>query len=178
MRSFAALPFMLDRTQDEINGNEITSTREKVHGLLRLDGDQLRIQWRVARSTDRFGVRGIRTDRELEPVREVALPIRAIAGARVRWRWWEWPVGPRLLLVGADLRAFEQIAGATGLRLEHPAELALRVRHNDRLAAREFAGELALVVADHALQAAEQLPSRPDANPTMAHPPDALPAAE
>jgi hypothetical protein len=157
MRSSAALPFMLARTQDVIGVSEITSTREKVHGLLRLDGDRLVIQWRVARSTDRVGARVIRTDLELEPVREVVLPLRSIAGAAVRWRWWEWPPGPRLLLVAADLRAFEEIAGAAGLRLDHPAELALRLRHSDRLAAREFAGELSLALADLAIRDAEQL---------------------
>jgi hypothetical protein len=157
MRSSAALPFMLARTQDVIGVSEITSTREKVHGLLRLDGDRLVIQWRVARSTDRVGARVIRTDHELEPVREVVLPLRSIAGAAVRWRWWEWPPGPRLLLVAADLRAFEEIAGAAGLRLDHPAELALRLRHSDRLAAREFAGELSLALADLAIRDAEQL---------------------
>lgn len=157
MRSSAALPFMLARTQDVIGVSEITSTREKVHGLLRLDADRLVIQWRVARSTDRVGARVIRTDHQLEPVREVVLPLRSIAGAAVRWRWWEWPPGPRLLLVAADLRAFEEIAGAAGLRLDHPAELALRLRHSDRLAARGFAGELSLALADLAIRDAEQL---------------------
>jgi hypothetical protein len=161
MPSSAALPFLLTRSHDEIAGREITSTREKVHGLLRLDGEQLLIQWRVARSTDRVGARVIRTDRELEPVREVVLPLRSIAGAAVRWRWWDWPPGPRLLLVAADLRAFEEIAGATGLRLDHPAELSLRLRHSDRFAAREFAGELAMALADHAMRDAEALGGLP-----------------
>jgi hypothetical protein len=161
MRAAAALPFMLARSQDVIGVSEITSTREKVHGLLRLDGERLLIQWRVARSTDRVGTRVIRTDHELEPVREVVVPLRVIAGAAVRWRWWEWPPGPRFLLIAADLRAFEEVAGAAGLRLDHPAELALRLRHSDRLVAREFAGELAMALADQAMRAAEQLGALP-----------------
>jgi hypothetical protein len=157
MTALAALPFLLTRSQEEIVGREITSTREKVHGLLRLDGNRLLIQWRVARKRDRVGASVIRTERELDPVREIPLPLRSIAGVGVRWRWWEWPPGPRLLLVAADLHAFEDIAGETGLRLDHPAELAFRLRPHDRLAAREFAGELAMALADQAMRTAEQL---------------------
>lgn len=46
------------------------------------------------------------------------------------------------MLTGADLRAFVEIAGEGGLRLDHPAELVLRVRRSDSLAAREFVGAL------------------------------------
>jgi hypothetical protein len=150
----AALPFTLRRGQDVIARGEITSTTETVHGLLRLDGERLVIQWRVARETDRVG-KEIRTDRELEPVREVAVPLAAIAGAAVRTAWWRWPPGRRLVLTAADLRAFEAVAGEAGLRLDHPAELALPVRRADRVAAREFAGELELAIAERELRAAE-----------------------
>jgi hypothetical protein len=154
----AALPFVLHRSHDEIGKGEITSTQETVHGLLRLDGDRVHVQWRVARETDRVG-KQIRTDREVDPVREVVLPLGAIAGAAVRWRW-GWPPGPYLVLTAADLRAFEDVAGAAGLSLDHPAELALRLRRADRDLATEFAGDLELAVAERALAAAEakQLP--------------------
>ena len=142
-----------------VGATEITSMKETVHGLLRVDGEQLIIQWRIARSTDRVG-KVIRTDKEVEPVREVTLPLAALAGARVRWRW-AWPPGPRLVLTAADLRAFEEIVGAAGLRLDHPAELAVRVRRADRLAAREFAGDLELALAERAVEAAEQMPRLP-----------------
>jgi hypothetical protein len=135
---------------------EITSTHETVHGLLRLEGDQIYVQWRVARSTDRVGME-IRTDREVEPVREVVVPLSAIAGAAVRWRW-KWPPGPYLVLTAADLRAFEEVAGAAGLSLDHPAELALRLRRADRELGTEFAGDLELAVAERALAAAEGHP--------------------
>ena len=142
-----------------VGATEITYMKETVHGLLRVDGEQLIIQWRIARSTDRVG-KVIRTDKEVEPVREVTLPLAALAGARVRWRW-AWPPGPRLVLTAADLRAFEEIVGAAGLRLDHPAELAVRVRRADRLAAREFAGDLELALAERAVEAAEQMPRLP-----------------
>ena len=152
----AALPFVLHRSHDSVGIREITSTHETVHGLLRLDGDQIHVQWRVARSTDRVGME-IRTDREVEPVREVSVPLSAIAGAAVRWRW-KWPPGPYLVLTAADLRAFEEVAGAAGLSLDHPAELALRLRRADRPLGSEFAGDLELAVAERALAAAEGNP--------------------
>ena len=155
MAHSAALPFILKRSDDVI-GVEITSTRETVHGLLRLDGDRVYVQWRVARSTERVGWQ-IRTDREVEPVREAVIPLSAIAGATVRWQW-RWPPGPYLVLTAADLRAFEEVAGAAGLSLSHPAELALRLRGADRALGNEFAGELELALAERALAAADGKP--------------------
>ena len=61
----AAIPFLLQRRHDVV-GLAITTTRETVHGLLRLDGDTLHVQWRVARSTDYVGMT-IRSDKQVEP---------------------------------------------------------------------------------------------------------------
>ena len=151
----AAVPFVLHRKHDVV-GLTITSTRETIHGLLRLDGDSLHVQWRVARSTDHVGWQ-IRTDKEVEPVREVVIPLNAVAGASVRWRW-GWPPGPHLVLTAADLRAFEEVAGTAGLSLDHPAELVLRLRGADRALGAEFAGELELAIAERDLAAAEGKP--------------------
>jgi len=149
----AAVPFVLRRSHDVVGALTITSTTETVHGLLRLDGDRLVVQWRVARSTDHVGME-IRTDRQVEPVREEVIPLSAVAGAAVRWRW-SWPPGPHLVLTAADLRAFEAVAGAAGLSLDHPAELALRLRGADRALGAEFAAELELAIAGRALEGAE-----------------------
>ena len=168
MPHLAALPFVLRRSDDKIAGREITSTHETVHGLLRLDGDRVHVQWRVARSTDRVG-KEIRTDHEVEPVREAVIPLSAVASASVRWQW-RWPPGPYLVLTAADLRAFEEVAGAAGLSLDHPAELALRLRGSDRTLGSEFAGELELALAERALAAAEAQPllDTPDTPPADA----------
>lgn len=149
----SAFPFTLRRKSDVV-GWEIISTRETVHGLLRLDADSLTLQWRVARTTERVGME-IRTDTEVEAVREVVLPIAALAGAQVR-RLWRWPPGRYLVLTAADLRALESVTGSDGLQLEHPAELALPVPRRALLAAREFAGELELALAERNLRAAER----------------------
>ena len=147
MARSAALPFTLRRSQDVIGTSEITSTKETVYGLLRLDGDRLFIQWRTARTTDRIGGE-IRSDQELEEVREVSIPLGGVAGASVRRRWWEWPSHPRLVLTAADLRAFEAVTSEGGMTLQHPAELVLRLRRRDRLAAEEFTAELSLALAE------------------------------
>lgn len=155
MSHVLALPFTLSRS-DSVVGGEVTSTTERVHGLLLIDGERLLIQWRVSRATQRVGAE-IRTDHELEPVREVAIELTSLAGAKVRKGLWR----RYLVLTGADLRAFEEVAGSAGIGLPHPAELLLQVRHRDVRAAREFAGELELAIADRALRAAEAAPRLP-----------------
>jgi len=151
----AAVPFLLQRTH-QVVGLSITTTREIVHGLLRLDGDRLHVQWRTDKSTEHVGME-IRSDKEVGPVREVVIPLSAIAGANVRWSW-RWPPGPYLVLTAADLRAFEEVAGTAGLNLDHPAELVLRLRRSDRALGVEFAGELELALAERAIAAAEETP--------------------
>jgi len=153
----AALPFVIRREHGVISGREITSTRDEIHGLLRLDGERLVVQWSASRETSRVG-REIRTDRALAPVREVVVPLDAVAGAQIRWDWRRWPPRQVLVLTAADLRAFQSLAGETdapGLVLEHPAELTVELRRRDRAAAREFVAELDLALADHALRLAE-----------------------
>ena len=147
MTHSAALPFTLKRSRDVLGAASMTTTTETVHGLLHLDGERLVIQWRLGRKTQHLGSE-IRTDEEFEAVRQVVIPLEAVAGAGVRRRWWQLLSGPRLVLRATDLRAFEDVAGEGGLRLAHPAELVLRLRRSDRLAAEEFSAELALAVAE------------------------------
>jgi hypothetical protein len=152
----AALPFTFRRSSDAIakHGMEIVSTAETVHGLLLFGGSGLTVQWRRMRSREVVGSE-IRTDREIDAVREAHVPLHSLAGATVRWLWWRWPPGRYLVLTAADLRAFEEVAGAAGLQLDHPAELALPVGRGELQAAREFAGEIELMAADRAIREAE-----------------------
>ena len=147
MKHTFSLPFVLKRSKDEFGGASMTSTTETVHGLLRLDGDRLVIQWRLARHTEHLGV-GYSTDDELEAVREEVVPLDAVAGACVRRRWWEFWKRPQLVLNAADLRAFDEIVGEEGLRLSHPAEMVVGLRRADRMLAEEFTAELTLAVAE------------------------------
>lgn len=154
MPHVTAFPFVLKRSHDVVDFMEVTSTTETIHGLVRLEGERLVFQWRLTRATESVGLE-IRTDQELEPVREVALPLAALSGATIRWRWLVWPPGYYLVLTAADLRAFDEIAGAAGLRLNHAAELAIRVRRAERMAAADFVADLTMALAEGALAAAE-----------------------
>jgi len=170
MPHFAALPFTLQRNKDVIAGKEIPSTRETVHGLLRLDAACVLVQWRTSRAIDRVGSE-IRSDSEVESVRELSLPLSALAGAEVRWSRLPWR-GGRLVLTGADLRAFEDLAGKEGLQLKHPAQFEIRVARASRFAALEFVSELELALADRALRVAENAQLQGDTGrPPLLDPP-------
>ena len=148
-----ALPFVLHREHGVINGGEVTSTRDQLHGLLYLNGEQLIIQWRTSREISRVG-REIRTDREMTTIREVALPLSALAGANIRRVWRRWRFGEALVLTAADLRAFDVLIGEgdlPGLVFEHPAEMVLEVRREDQNLVREFVSELRLAISEQLL---------------------------
>jgi hypothetical protein len=174
MPNFAALPFHLRNSRDVIGAAEITSTIERIDGLLRLDDEQLVVQWRLARAIDRVGLE-IRTDHEVEPVREVAIPLHALAHAAVRWRGWRWFTSPQLVLTAADLRAFEEFALAAGLQLAHPATVELRIHRGDHLAAQEFAADLNLARVEYTLPSVEPRDALPPAPAPQIPAPDALP---
>ncbi|MBT8405281.1 MAG: hypothetical protein KJP18_15565 [Gemmatimonadetes bacterium] len=142
----AALPFQLKRSEDEYTSRQMITRVEQVHGLLVLDGERLVVQWRRALSTQKLGS-GMKTEREVDAVEEVVLPLSAVAGARVPDDLWSRWFRPRVVLIAADLKAFDRFAGGEGLELEHPAELVLSIRRRDRLRAVEFAAELELAVA-------------------------------
>jgi len=144
----ATVPFTLRRTKDEFSATSFSSTREDVHGLLRLEGDQVIVQWRLARTTESYSTTAIKTDEDMEPVREVVIPLQAVATAFVRRRWWEFWKGPQMVLTAADLRAFDHVVGDGGLRLGHPAEMVVDLRRKDQMLAEEFTAELTLAVAE------------------------------
>jgi hypothetical protein len=155
MTSSATVPFLIRRDHSVIRGPEITATREDSYGLLRLDGQRLVAQWSTVREVSRVGST-VRVDRDLGPVRDVSLPLRALAGARTRWRLLPWPPRWQLVLQAGDLQAFRALADEAGLPLDHPAELVLDLRRTDRGLARQFAAELDLALAEDALEAAER----------------------
>lgn len=154
-----ALPFVLKRSDDVVSGSKVTSTSERIDGLLRTEGEELVVQWRLARKTDHIGHASVRTDREFEAVREVRIPLQGIAGAVVRRRSWWLGRRTEVVLTAADLRAFEEITGQTGMKLEHPAALTLPVARSHALAALEFAADLNLLLAEREQAAVHQLRS-------------------
>lgn len=168
----ATLPFTILRSRDVIAKKEITSTRETVHGLLRLDGERVLIQWRTSRAIDRVGSE-IRSDSEVDAVRELSLPLSALAGAEFRSSWLPWS-RLQVILTGADMRAFESLAGSDGLQLTHPAQFAIRVARDARAAAIEFVSELELALADRALRDDADVPGQLEgkARPVLGPPKD------
>lgn len=147
MSHAAWVPFQLRRSSDSWKATSYTSTTETVHGVARLGPDRLVVQWRLSRQIQRMGSLSVDTSEEVEPVREVTVPLEKIADAVVRPpRWWRFWTGPQLVLTATDLTAFEEVARAGGLSLEHPGELVLRVRRRDRLAAEELAAEVSLAL--------------------------------
>ncbi|MYE17785.1 MAG: hypothetical protein F4Y07_15015, partial [Gemmatimonadetes bacterium] len=144
----SAVPFTFKRSSDlYLEGGAYESTTETAHGLVRLERDRLVIQWRLEVRTEAMKGAGYETREQIEPVKEIVIPLAKVAGATVpEGRWWRL-VGPRLIITAADLLAFEKIAGQQGLKLKHPSKLVLRVKRSDRLIANEFAAELALALA-------------------------------
>ena len=166
----SAVPFTFKRSQDlsswkyESGTGVYESTRkETAHGLVRLEEDRLVIQWRLAVRRQRWSDSSWETREDIEPVREIVIPLANVSGAFVpERRWWDW-TGQKLVITASDLLAFEKVAGQEGLRLRHPSKLVLRIQSADRLAAREFAAELALKVAElPAGDAGGNVPSLPD----------------
>lgn len=157
----AALPFSFTRSSDAIKGAVYTSTSEAVHGLLRVEEERLVIQWRVSRTTERMGS-GYESKDETEPVREVSAPLAQIAAAELRPGRLFSP--PRLVLTASDLRAFEEVAGPTGLSMEHPGELVLTIDKRHAAAAREFAADLEMAISERLMRLAEE-GSRPRLSP-------------
>lgn len=150
----AALPFVIRRSTDAFTMSVYTATTITAHGLLRVEGDRLVIQWRVSRTTDRHGL-GYSSEEEHEEVRECSVPLGQIAAARLERTWRLFGRAPRLVLTAADLRAFESVAGPTGLALAHPSRLELQLQRGDDVAGREFAAELELAISELQLRRAE-----------------------
>ena len=150
----AALPFIITKSTDAYSIKEYTSTTETAHGLLRVDDEHLVIQWRLKRTTDRMGV-GYSSEESLEPIREVSIALTQLASATLRRPWWLIGRGPRLVLTATELRAFEGVAGPTGLALAHPSQLELQLHRRDADLGREFAVELELAISEHQLRVAE-----------------------
>lgn len=149
------LPFVLERSSDEVAPGVYRSTTETARGLLRLEPDRLVIQWRTHRETAEMGS-GCSQREEVEPVRELSIPVEQLDRAEFvhRRRW----LGgaPRVILLANDLRAFDGVAGRDGLDLAHPSRLELPIARADAATGREFVAELAMAISERQLRLAEE----------------------
>ena len=129
------------------SATRVTTTHEVCEGLLRVDGEALVFQVLVTRTTTRVGGTSVETDRFTEPVRDIRVPISAIASIRIRRTGW---LRRREVVIAArDLKAFIDLPGARAQELKIPVPR----EHAD--AAAELVGTVELAMADYALKLAE-----------------------
>lgn len=164
MSRIPALAFTVEHGTDVMDGTGVTSTVERVHGLLRIEGHRLIVQWRIRTTTDVMGDR-ITSEERVDDVREAEVPLEALASAVVRHPWPRWLRKPWLEITAADLRVFESLVGAGGIGRIHPAQLRLTLERADRWAAEEFVGDLLIAMAEG--------DALPPGGPTAALPPSA-----
>ncbi len=176
--SVTSLPFTAKQRSSTHTVVGYTATAETTHGMLRIDGDRLVIEWKVRRSTTRAGAT-YETREETDPVAEAAIPISRLASAMIqRGRWWLGGARPRLVLAANDLRAFESVTATGALSLKHPSRLEFTLARRDLDAAIDFAGELELAISDLQLRRAESggAPAAIDSAHRRELPPGAPPA--
>jgi hypothetical protein len=143
------LPIRFVKTLDaQVGGpTQVSTTHELCEGLVRIDGDALVFQLLVTRTVTKVGGTSINTDRFTEPVREIRVPIAALASIHIRRTGW---LRRREVVITArDLKAFLDLPGARAQELKIPV---LR-QHAD--VAAELVGTVELAMADHAIMLAE-----------------------
>ncbi len=145
------LPFTLKVAGDShVKRLDVRDVRYRVHGVVRLEGAALVLQWSGERHVTE--VKGPEVSERVEP-----LPVRTlqIPGARLglieRRGWWR----PRVEVVVTDLALLEGVPGAARGRL------ALVIARRDTALADEFISNVRVLMADAAIAAAEAPPPLP-----------------
>lgn len=154
MHAVRSLPFVFSRLTNTMETNNVVYTRENVQGLLRIEGKQLHVQWRMTRSVDHYGVQ-VSSDSEQYPLREHAIPISKLSEVRVRRSMFQIPFRRVLIIVSSDMQAFDPLTGdgdLPGLTLAHPAELKIQVRRQDYKLMDDFASHLKAVISEQFLE--------------------------
>lgn len=142
------LPFRFVKEDAQIGGpTRVTTTNELCEGLVHIDRDALVFQFVVTRTVTRVGGVSVQTDRSTEPVREIRVPISALASIRLRRRGWL--RRREMVIVARDLRAFVDVPGARA------HDLTIAVPSKDADTAVELVSTVELAMADHALKLAE-----------------------
>jgi len=96
------LPFKLKVPgKDEFQGADITSVSYRFHGLLRLDGTDLHIEWAGTAHVDEVGTLNVRSETLPLPSETLDLPVSRLATVEVRGGW----LRPRLEITATDLAA-------------------------------------------------------------------------
>jgi len=145
------LPFTLKVAGDsQYKTRDVREIRYQVHGVARLDGGALVLQW----SGERYitEIKGPEVSERVEalPVTTLRIPGAGLGLIERRGRW-----RPRVEVVVTDLALLEGVPGAARGRL------ALVIARRDTALADEFISNVRVVMADAAIAAAEAPPPLP-----------------
>ena len=138
----ASVPFTLPQEQRQlVAGAESHLVKTQVVGVATLDGDALRLQYRVLEHSWRHR-KGLMEEENTESeVQELVIPLRSLRAVRVAgFTWW-----PRLEIAVTDMRALE------GFPRAGTGEVSLRIRRRDRTDARELASQVEYALAERLL---------------------------
>ena len=152
MNDDTILPFRLRVPGDDsIDASRIRSVKYDVMGRMRLHGSALLLEWSGYKSVDEVEGMSVRSYREPVPLGRVEVPLRRLASATLRAKWWRL----RIELETHDLAAFNDMPTA------RPGMATLWIRWRDRGLAEQLLANVALESAEAALQAAENPPELP-----------------
>jgi hypothetical protein len=94
------LPFKLKVPgKDQFTGLSAVSTSFRFQGLLRLEGNELTIEWSGEALVQEVGAHTVRDDRLPLPTEQILVPVSQLYGARLEGGWWR----PRLRLQARQL---------------------------------------------------------------------------
>ena len=124
---------------------DVSTTKHRVHGLARLEGDALVLEWSGTIEHQYIGLE-VRTERVPLPVRRLAIPVRLIRAIDLEGGWWR----PRIELRVSALEALGELPGVEQDRAR------LKVSRRDRGAAGELVAAVEMALADRALAEAER----------------------
>jgi hypothetical protein len=159
------LPFRLKVPgKDEFQGLHAVSISYRFHGVLRLEGALLAIEWQGAAQVQDVGALSVRDDRLALPDERLTVPVSHLYRATLAGGWWR----PRLTLQAKVLRALAIVPS------EDHGTVHLWYARRDRAAAIEMAAAL-----NAAISAAPAIAPLvvPDISNTVSTPPGGLPDA-
>jgi hypothetical protein len=124
-----AIPFALKVPgKDDMTWSEIATTSYRFRGFLRLEADQLLLEWSGSAEVEEVSLGGIRTERVALPTESLTVPLSEIRALRLAGGW----IRPRIEITANDLDLLRYVPGEDGGRLR------LWLARRDRGAARRL----------------------------------------
>lgn len=142
------VPFTLKAPgKDEYGPSMYRSVTWRFHGIAKLDGNQLILEFAGEKLVDQVKGAEVKSWSETVEVRQVVLPVGKVG--RIEVKGW---LRVRIELWATDLGLLDSVPGA------NQGRITLRIARRDRLEAQELAATVRLASADSALYSAGQLP--------------------